>query len=119
VIKGEPLQLAIIGTLMGRLEKEPSIHVCLFIKIGDGELAFGVVTSDVLEHSVTLPDGLVIIPIIDKNKNPSIGHEKDIEFALVFLFSEVKEMFLIGKPQLIKNDKNLEHVNPRFVVIDC
>ena len=84
-----------------------SVHICLFIRIGDRELAFRVVTSDILEHSVTLPYGLVIVPMINEGRDTSIGHECDIGFTLLLLFREIEGAYSAGYGQILRREASL------------
>ncbi|CAG8536906.1 9967_t:CDS:2, partial [Acaulospora colombiana] len=112
VIEHEPLAVAEGRSLVGSLVEEPyrrevryalssaeaearkrtSVKIGLLLLVGDKELLLRIVAfGNVLEDGVALPDDLVVVRVVDKGGDTTVGVQLAVLLRLVFLLGEVED----------------------------
>jgi len=109
----EPVSLAVVRALAASLEEKP-LHDLSFIFGRIAQEAVGVVRivsrSEVKDDSVALPDGEVVVVMIDESRNTTVGIKIDVWGLLLLVLVEVEEMRLVLETELFHDEAKLEDV---------
>jgi len=109
----EPMGLAIIRSLAASLEEKPLHDLRLLF----GSLAqesvriLGIVLrSQIEEDSIALPDGEVVVVVVNKSGNTSVGIIINMGGLLLLALIEVQEMGLVLEAKLLHDEAEFEDV---------
>jgi len=111
MIEHEPLGITKGRALSGGLVEEPGVHVSLLFLVDDEELLVSVESlSNILEDGVALPDDLVVVGVVNKGGDTTVGVELAILLGLVLLLGKVKDHLVVRETKLFHENDELEPV---------